>query len=147
MLVFLPVHGQISHVKFQMSHGQRLLKSSVLTSDRDSACLIGDVIYRNKTESVDSDSFCDHAMWLFSQWHGKRLVGIQVALAAVVFSEMVVGTLLRGGRACKKTCERCGVEQSRVLSFIYLQCPQFCSVLSLIEACLAAPSVPAWFDF
>ena len=54
---------QISNV----THGQRLLKSSVLTSDRDSACLMWFIALRPKVWT-QSDSFCDHATSIFSQW-------------------------------------------------------------------------------
>ena len=52
---------QISNV----THGKRLLKSSVLTSDRDSACLMWFIALRPKVWT-QSDSFCDHATSFFS---------------------------------------------------------------------------------
>jgi branched-subunit amino acid permease len=54
-----------------------------------------------------------------------------VASAAVVFGEMVVGTLLRRGVGRAKKLVRDVAEQSRVLSFLF-------HVIAVSEACLAA---------
>ena len=114
--------------------------AEIISSDLRQRLSMLDVIYRTTTESVDSVRLI---LWScnvdFFSMDGMDSGGIGCSGLRWDGSRNLTK---EGGRACKKTCERCGWA---------ISCPEFfvscnCSIRGLPGSMSLSPSGPAWFD-